>query len=144
MIRTIKPDASAYLSLGIIAGGMFALWTYIWIRHGGNAWQAMLLIAGGYALWCLYISRQTITVTDEGIKCQRFLFPSESIAWTEVNSVHLTSWQGILNRRALGKPVKIMLKLYSRADVRWLREVLESRKLPNNGIQRIADKIGSR
>ncbi len=69
---------------------MFALWTYIWIRHGGNAWQAMLLIGGGYALWCLYISRQTITITDEGIKCQRFLFPSESIAWTEVNSVHLT------------------------------------------------------
>ena len=150
MIRTIKPDASAYLSLGIIAGGMFALWTYIWIRHGGNAWQGMLLIGSGYAFWCLYISRQKITVTDEGIKCQRFLFPSESIPWTEINTVHLTSWvirlpqQGILNRRASRRPVKIMLKLYSKADVRWFREVLESRKLPNNGIQRIADKAGSR
>jgi hypothetical protein len=129
---------------------MFALWTYIWIKHGGNAWQAMLLIGAGYALWCLYISRQTITVSDEGIKCRRFLFPSQNIPWTEVNSIRLTSWatrlpqRAILNRRSSRKSVKIILKLYSKTDVRWLREVLESRKLPNKGIQRIASKHGSR
>jgi hypothetical protein len=127
---------------------MFVLWTYTRIRDGSNAWQAMLLIAG--ALWCLYISRQTIMVTDEGIKCQRFLLPTKSIPWTEVNSVHLTSWAirlpqpAILNRKSSRTSVKTMLKLYSRADVRWLREVLESRKLPNIGMQRIAEKAGSR
>jgi hypothetical protein len=148
--RTIRPDASAYLSLGIIAGVLFALWTYIWIRHGGNGWQAMLLIGGGYALWCLYISRQTIRVTDEGITCQHFLSPSDTIPWTEADSIHLSSWairlpqQAILSRRASKKSVKIILKLYSKADARWLREVLESRKLPNNGFQRIANKPGSR
>lgn len=134
---------------GIIAGALFAGWTYIWIRAGGDAWQAMLLIGGAYALWCLYISRQTITVTDEGIKCQHFLFSAEIIPWTEVNCIHLTSWavrlphHAILTRRTSRRSVKIVLKLYSRADVRWLQEVLESRTLPNKCVQRIADKARS-
>jgi hypothetical protein len=94
LTKTIRTERSAYLPLGIIAGGLVALWLFVWIYRGPQtgAWQPILLVVGFYMLWCLALSRRVLTVDDDGILCTYLIRKPRRVAWSEVQRSAITLW----------------------------------------------------
>jgi len=129
MTRTIRTGRSAYLPLGVIAGGLVALWTFVWIYRGPQtgAWQPILLVVGFYSLWCLALWRRVLTIDDEGILCTYLTRKPRRVVWSEVQRSAITLWmdrrpfQILVFGESSDKPLlDIPLKLYDKSDVEFL------------------------
>jgi hypothetical protein len=117
------------LPLGIIAGGLVALWMFVWIYRGPQtgAWQSILLVVGFYSLWCLALCRRVLTIDDEGILCTYLIRKPRRVAWSEVRRSAITLWmdrrpfQILVFGESSDKPLlDIPLKLYEKSDVEFL------------------------
>ncbi len=129
MTRKIRAGRSAYLPLGIIAGGLIVLWIFVWIYRGPQtgAWQPILLVAGFYSLWCVSLWRRVLTIDEEGIRCTYLTRRTRWVAWGEVHRSVITLWtdrqpfQILVFGEFSGKPLlDIPLKLYAKSDVEFL------------------------
>lgn len=129
MTRTIRVGRSAYLPLGIIAGGLVALWIFVWIYRGPQtgAWQPILLVVGFYSLWCLALWRRVLTIDDQGILCTYLTRRARRVAWSEIRRSAITLWmdqrpfQILVFGESSDQPLlDIPLKLYDRSDVEFL------------------------
>jgi len=144
MTKTIRPGLSAYVPLGLIAGGIVLLWVFVWIYRGPQtgAWQPIALVVGLYVLWCLALWRRVLTIDEDGLLCTYLLRRPRRVLWSDIQRSEIMLWidrkpyQIIVYGASHDKPLlDIPLRLYAASDVDFLMG-LGKLKIRNNTASR--------
>jgi len=140
MTKTIRSGRSAYLPLGIIAGGIVVLWIFVWMYRGPQtgAWQPIMITAFFYILWSLMLWRRVLIIDDDGILCTYLTRKPRRVEWSNIRHSVITFWsdgqpfQILVFGSVSGQPLlDIPLKFYDKSDVEFLMS-LERLKLAHS------------